>query len=346
MSEQLTEEQRRGLDQVEKMLRVAGSSKNEEEAAAFTMKAMARLAELNLTMASVDETGEGLGRRAEEKLSGGFYEYERDLWERIADLNFCFCFHRKVWVKRTRMDAKADRIQDEWRRRNILRGEFKIIGRVVNISATRGMADYLLGTIERLTRERLQERLGMESVNSQMRSHWATSYREGIAERISEKLWDRRQQQISEEAAAREAAERLARERGMQSGTTETAVTLYSLKKSEEDANTDFMYGEGTSARWAADRADRARRAREAHDAYVAWAADNPEEARKQEAERVTKERKRSQRSRAEPRGKARDWSAYRAGYERGDSVGIDQQADTSTGGRGIGHTRGALGHG
>src|SRR5690606_1607477 len=99
---------------------------------------------------SVDETGEGSGRRAEEKLAGGFYEFERDLWHRIADLNYCMCWHMQAWVPRERMDAKAMRIQDSYRRTHILRGQFKFVGRVVNIAATKAMGSYLLGRIEQL----------------------------------------------------------------------------------------------------------------------------------------------------------------------------------------------------
>jgi hypothetical protein len=133
-TDKLTEEQRKGLDTVEKLLRLAGKNPNEHEAAAATAKAMAMLADLNLTLASVDESGEGGGRRAEEKLVGGFYEFERDLVERIAELNFCLVWHQKTWVKRPPMDAKAQRILDPFRRTHILRGQFKIIGRVHNIA--------------------------------------------------------------------------------------------------------------------------------------------------------------------------------------------------------------------
>jgi hypothetical protein len=325
-TDQLTEEQRAGLDTVEKLLRLAGRNPNEHEAAAATAKAMAMLADLNLTLASVDETGEGGGRRAEERLVGGFYEYERDLWSRIAELNFCLCWHQKHWVKRERLDAKALRILDPFRRTHILRGEFKIIGRLHNIQATRTMAQYLLGTIERLTRSRLHEEGVTESVNTQLRSRWAVSFREGIAERIAEKLWDRRQTQISEERQRALDEERRVREAGMAGVSTATAMTLADLRKTEEDANMDFVMGEGWSAQQRYERAERARRKREAQEEYTRWAAAHPEEAAAQEEERRKAERKRSSNA-GTGSEKQRDWGAYRAGYEAGDSVGIDQQA-------------------
>jgi hypothetical protein len=326
----ITDEQRRGLDTVEKLLRLAGKNSNEHEAAAATAKAMAMLADLNLTLASVDESGEGGGRRAEEKLVGGFYEFERDLWASIAELNFCLCWHQKSWVKRPPTNArKAQMIQDPFRRTHILRGQFKVIGRMHNIAATRGMTEYLLGTIERLTRQRLHEDGVTEKVNTQLRSRWAVSFREGIAERIAEKLWDRRQEQIADERrAAREAEERRGREADMAGASTETAITLSSLRKTEEYANIDFVMGEGWSAERRYKRAEAARREKEAREEYTRWAAAHPEEAKKQEEERRKAERKRSSRSYGSaPREKERDWGAYRAGREVGESVGIDRQA-------------------
>lgn len=332
IDQNLTDEQRKGLDTVEKLLRLAGKNPNEHEAAQATAKAMAMLADLNLTLASVDETGEGGGRRAEEKLVGGFYEFERDLWERIGDLNFCMVWHQQHWVKRERRDAKSERILDEFRRGHILRGQFKIIGRVHNIMATKAMAEYLLSTIERLTRERLHESGVTERINTQLRSRWAVSFREGIAASVAEKLWDRRQEQIADEKReAREAERRRAESAEMEGTSTATAITLSTLRKSERDANMDFVYGEGFTARQAQARADAARRAREAQEAYAKWAAANPEEAAAEEEKRRKAERKRSSRSWGGGRQeKERDWGAFRAGREVGESVGIDRQAGRS----------------
>ncbi len=180
MSDEFTDQQRRVLDKVEKLLRLAGKNTNEAEAASATAKAMDLLAEYNLSLSSVDESGEGSGRRAEERLVGGFYEFERDLWSRIADLNFCLCWHQRTWVPRIHTDAKSERILDPYRRRNILRGQFKVIGRVHNVAATRGMAAYLLGTIERLTREWLHDEGVIERMNSQLRSRSAVSFRRAM----------------------------------------------------------------------------------------------------------------------------------------------------------------------
>ena len=351
MSQDLTDEQRSLVERVEKLLRLAGSNTNEAEAASATAKAMDLLAQANLDMSVVDESGEGSGRRAEEKLAGGHYEYERSLWSAISDLNFCLHWYQRSWVPRLSKDAKSERIKTEWGRNHILRGQHRLVGRQVNIAGTKAMVSYLLQTIERLTRDRLRERLGQESVNTQMRSRWAVSFREGIAERVGEKIYERRRELLSEERRQAREAEARAAAAGMAGASTETGVTIASLKKTERDANMDFVYGEGFSAKQAARQAAWAAEQRAQEEAHTAWAAANPEEAARREAEaraaaREADARASRRRYRAPPQGKDRDWSAYRAGYEAGDSVGLDPQAERSRSSGSIGHTAGRIGHG
>lgn len=333
-----TEEQQSVLAKVEKLLRLAGSNPNEAEAASATAKAMALLADWNLDMSAVDATADGSGKRAEEKLLGGFYEYERDLWARVADLNFCFYWNQFTWVfKSQKAQKENDALKVElgehhWRvnshrRHNIKKvRQHRLVGRVVNIAATKAMIGYLLGAIERQVRERLCEREGTENINSQLLSRWAVSYREGMAYTIECKLWDRRQAQIDEEAERQEEARRRAEEAGAKGASVETGITLFTLRQSERDANNDFLYGEGFSARLAAQRAEQARKQAEADAAYTAWAAANPEKAAKQEAEREAAARKRSTRRVSAGPSKARDWGAWSAGKEAGEAVGLDPQ--------------------
>lgn len=348
---QLNQEQRDVISKVEKLLRLAGKNSNEAESSAATAKAMELLAAYNLDLGSVDATEDGSGKRSDEKLMGGFYDYERDLWARVADLNFCLYWNQTVWawarkhekrvaalIEADPENAKRHYFYDslgEMRKRQ--RRQHRLVGRTVNIAGTKAMMGYLLGAIERLTEERLKEKVtswaenggGTYSTGSQSRSRWAVSYREGIARRIAEKLWDRRQVQIADEEAAAEAARRRAAEAGMKGASTETGLTLFTLRKNEDDANRDFLYGEGYSAKQAAKRANQAAAAAAAEAAYTAWAAANPEEAAKQEAEREAEARKRSARSYGRGRAeKERDWSAYSAGYEAGEGVGLEAQAE------------------
>lgn len=328
------------IRKVEGLLRLAGKNPNQHEAAAAHAKAMRLLEEHNLDLSNVDETGEGSGRRADEKVTGGFYKFEQDLWRAVGELNFCMVWHQHSWVPRPPTRAvKAARIQNRFRRENILRGHFYIVGRQVNIASTRVMATYLLQVAERLTRERLLERGGTERINTQLRTRWAVSYREGIVSGLIEKIEDRRREQLSAERERERAAARMA----MEGASTATGVTLASLEKSEYDANADFVFGEGWSARRAAERAQRAMYRRMSEDERTRWAADNPEEARKLEAEARAARRSRSYGGSSE---KPRDWGAFRAGHEASASVGIDQQAGQRSSAGGIGRTAGRLGHG
>jgi len=373
----LTEEQRSIIAKVEKLMRLAGNNPNEAESASATARAMELLAAYNLDLGVVEREGGDGGRRGEEKLLGGFYDYERDLWHRVADLNFCLYWnqHTRVWKTakaereyelgianwlaglKAEDPARHDRYVKEdgsltslgqravpWRldalRRNGKKRvrQHRLVGRQVNVAATRAMMMYLSGAIERLTRERLEARItgnigycDKQQLSYQLFSRWATSYREGIAARIGEKLWDRRQAQIKEEAKAAEEARRRAQEAGMKGASTETGVTLFTLRQSERDANFDALYGEGWSAKRAAEAAARAAADAAAEAEYTAWAAAHPEEARKKEAEREKEARKRSARSfRGGSSEKERDWGAYRAGYARGEEIGLDQQAGST----------------
>jgi hypothetical protein len=72
----------------------------EAEAAAAAAKAQEPLTEYNLDAAMVGQGAEQDTRREEQKIRGGFHEYERDLWGAVARLNFCLYWSGKVWVVR------------------------------------------------------------------------------------------------------------------------------------------------------------------------------------------------------------------------------------------------------
>lgn len=301
------------IQKVEKLMRLAGANPNEAEASSAMAKATELLAAYNLDLSVVEANSGDKGKRAEEKLEGGFYQFERDLWSRIAQLNFCF-----YWSQHTRT-------QDGLIKNKIVtRRQHRLVGRTVNIAATKAMAGYLLQTIERMTQERLRDN------GNHVRSRWATSFREGMAQRIAEKIWDKRQAYLAQERREAEEAAKKAAAAGMAGASSGTGLALATFTKSEADANTDFIYGEGTAARWAADRARRAKAQAEAEAAYTAWAKAHPEEAAKKEAEERKRERARSSRYRGGSSGKEVDYGAYRAGYEKAEGVSIDLQAEGS----------------
>jgi len=311
MTTEFTEEQTKILEKVEKLLRLAAKNANENEAAAATARAMALLEAYNLDMSSVDVEGTGGDKRAEEKLLGGRFKFERDPWKAISDLNFVWYF--------TNFELVRFEERHLHHKKRLRTHKHVLIGKVANIAATKAMAGYLAQAIERLTEKHIQE------MNVLSTSSWAVSFRQGVAERIIEKLNRRRWDQL-------DAEEQRHAEAGI--ATVETALTLATVKEREDEGNYDFIHGKGawaerrrSEAEWHAKRAA-AREAAEA--AYTKWAAENPEEAKREEAKRIRAARRRDN---YKPRGWGRtgsvfkgDWAAYSMGREVGTKVGIDPQ--------------------
>lgn len=309
----LTPEARKAIEQVEKLLRLAGKNQNENEAAAATAKAQEILLKFNLDMSVVEQnSGASSGKREDTKFEGGLYHYQRDVWGAVAELNFCMYWNQYNWDK------------DKRSRRGRVGGymfQHRVVGRSVNVVVTKNMADYILGTIERMARERFPE-------PSQFFTRRANSYREGLAEAVIGKIYDRRRHLLAEdkkkERDAKRAAEKLERE-GVSTATT---LTLSTLRKSEKDANTDFIYGEGTSARWAAAEAAAAENYRKREEEYTKWAKAHPEEAVAKEAERRKQRRRSSWNAGMGSGSKKRDHGAYYEGQDKGREISIDPQAE------------------
>lgn len=318
-----TEAQRKALDLVEKLMRLAGKNTNEAEASAATEKAMKILEEHNLSLDAVDTEGsqDRSGKRAQESLAGGFYQWERDLWTAVAHLNFCWYWTSWRWEEYRKTTGKGT-FYECTRTKERKRWEHVLVGRVVNVKATQIMAQYLVQVAQRLTKERLH------GDNTQMLSAWAVSFREGIIDRVCDKLNARRERILDDERSKARAAAKMA----SQGASTSTALGMATLVQRENDANADFLYGEGFSAKRAAESAEAARISRMNADEYTRWAADNPEAAKAREAQ--AKESRRS-RSSSGPAERKKDWGAYRSGQEAGDRVSIDQQAgETKVSGR------------
>lgn len=322
------------IKRIQGLLAKANKAGTQEEADAFAAKAQELLTKYNLDAATVGRQADG-GRREEAKARGGFYQYQRDLYRAVAELNFCMYDYMLFYdenrvdnyarqqmtagVPRERFFDENGKVKRAYRRKQYAH---MFIGRAVNTAATKVMADYLEGAIERACRERLGEN------GEALFSRWAMSFREGATEivlgKISERFYERlRKEQAEARKATKEAAERQDAD-AAPSGST--ALTLSTLVKSEYDANIDFKYGEGTSARWAADRAKAAQEAKEQREAYAKWAAAHPEEAAEREAEERKRQERASRRSSGAADRKQYDYNALRAGREAGQKIGIDQQ--------------------
>jgi hypothetical protein len=293
---------------VQKLLAKGRKAGTEAESAAFMAKAQELLTAHNLSMSAVEGAAVGDAKREKAAQTGGQYVYQQQLWWAVAELNFCLHFISGAYVKVGSRDV--------WRRQH------KIVGRVVNVQATMAMGTYLEAAANRLCRERLTVRSGAGvtpgELNSQFYSSWAVGFREGVADRLIEKLEAKRARRLNEE--------RLAAKRAAAAGTsTSTALTLGSLVQKEEDENWDFLRGDELGTR-AQERAERALAAAQAEAEYTAWAQANPEEAaRRAKAAREERE-KRQARYRGGGAGRQVNWSGYSAGQEAGAKVGIDPQ--------------------
>ncbi|MDB5177510.1 MAG: hypothetical protein JWN75_1178 [Candidatus Saccharibacteria bacterium] len=324
-----------GLDavvaKIQKLLNLRDKNPNEAEAAAAAAKVQALLEAYNIDMATIEQGNSGSGKREEARTSGGMYVYERELWKAIADLNFC------VYIT-TR--ARVPRLKSQPLGPTKIVFQHRLIGRVVNTRATYAMGNYIQSTIERLCRERFP-------ANNQFFMREAVAFREGMADKIKVRLWERRREsQREEDRKAQEAAAR-AKATGID---TAFALTLKDVGNSEEKGNYDFIHGEGAWDRreaahekwdkeYAERRAAQAKADKEAEEAYTAWAAENPEEAAKAEKQRLAKERA-AERARQRRGG---GWGRYRApdareqrqssdyydqGQEAGAKVSLEPQMD------------------
>lgn len=332
MQTQMDDDTRKAVDKIEKLMRLAGSNPNEAEAASALAKAQELLLAYNLDMAVIEQAaGNNSGKRLEEMVAGGMHRYQRQLWRHIAELNFCMYWTQKNRVKEGSYVAK---------RKRRFTHEHRLIGRTVNVASTRGMGSYIDQTIERLCREMLGSERSM-----QYYSRDAVAFREGVADRVIEKIIDRREELVAKEKRDQAEAARKASAAGVSLAKT---LTVAGLTEKEKQGNYDFIHGEGAWARKAADEAEweagraerRIRQAKAqaaAEQAHAAWAAAHPEEARREAAKERARERARERRLergggygryrfRQTAEEMRRDSGSYHAGYSKGDEVSIDPQ--------------------
>lgn len=309
---------------MDKILALKKRAGTEAEALAAASALNKLMEEHNLTIAEV-ERGGGAGGAVRERAAaaGGMYEYQRRLWQAVGELNFCVYRRGGEWgVKRGKR---------RWRSRHTF------VGRRVNVAATLATGSYLEQAVERLCRERLEQRIvsqadgALITINpqSQFFSSWAVGFREGAADRLIEKLQERRQRVLDD--AARRAA-RAAQEAPGAS----TALTLMDVQEQEDQGNYDFVHGEGAWARRRAAQAERARERAEEEAAQAAWDRAHPEEAAARAAEQREETRRywarRSSYGTGGPTAAEMRQSggAYREGKRAAEHLGVDPQTDTS----------------
>lgn len=326
------------VDKIGKLLAVAASTKNDAEREAFEARAFSLMEANNLDMAAIEmgNSSAKAAKRSDEKLAGGLYQFQRDIWAAVADLHFCMYWTLRVYdnTKTSRYWARqyggAANVP-EWRRGGF-RFQHRLVGRTINITSARIMCEYILGRIEQLVRDRYPNQPNMWF------SSEATAFREGIADEVEYKIFKRRQSQLAEaDRKKREAEKEAAAKRG--SGVSlGTELTLSNVKDNEEAGNYDFLHGDGAWAKKLAREAKWAEERRLAEEEYTKWAQENPEEAKKQEEERRKRARSRNRSSWNAGMGrsakeKRQESGEYWRGRKEGEKLSIDPQMATSTAG-------------
>lgn len=320
MNEELDADQLKILEKIEKLFRLAAKSGTPEEAASATAKAQELLVAYNLDAELVGKTGASAdAKREQQKIKGGMYTYQQYLWHAVSELNFCYHWVQqepeKVTKYRTAWDGSKQSYQHTY-----MRNRHVIVGRRVNARLTLTMGQYLEGAIERFVAERFP-------LNSQRFMREAVAFREGMADELYWRLVEKRRALIKEEE------ERRHRDAAAAGVSTSQALTIGSFAEQEKDANLDFLYGEGWSAKKRAERVARADAERRAEEEYTRWAAANPEEARKEEKRREKEARKGRRGGGPGSRGglsgqeKRQNSSEYWQGREVGKKIGLDPQA-------------------
>jgi Protein of unknown function (DUF2786) len=309
------------IEKIRKLLAMADGNANEHEAAIAAAKAQELLEAYNLDMAAIGKDGGAFAPRQDKNKAGGLYSWQRHLWNAVANLNFC----------------------NYWYIRGLTAGsqyEHRVLGSHVNVISTEVMADYLQQTIERLARNWVTENRPGKSIFIKE----AIAYREGIAHRISERLWAQRREHLAEQAAKQKAE----RERNAAQGiNTENALVLQDVVNTEEDLNNDYInrWEPGTSARYRKDREVRQaaaeRAAMEILRKQDEWDEAHPEEAAKRKArERKMQERlyeewvrnaKKTRYRKPTPEQERMMLGSYSEGYREGDKVSLNRQVSKNT---------------
>jgi hypothetical protein len=315
MTQEFTPEMLKAVDRVQKLLNLASNNPNKEEADSAAAKAQEILTSFNLDIAMVERAGGAAsGKREEMHERGGFYKWQAELWQAVAELNFCMYWCQEYYIPQKERHIAEGRSTLRKQKRH------RLIGRTLNTTATKLMATYLEEAIERAVRDNA----GI-TVKTQ-HSNYANSFRKGCVAELTRKIGERYHERLEEERAKTRAATPT-QNHAPQPGST--ALTLTDYITSEEEANYDFIHGEGASARNRASHAAWEERYRLKQAEEAAWALANPIEAKaKAAAEQAASDaywRKHRNRGGAGPKDNT-DHEAYSRGRVAGKAIGLDQQ--------------------
>jgi hypothetical protein len=327
------------VSRIHKLLALArDGGATEHEANAAMQMAQEQMLKYNLSMATIEATGSGAseGRTKDKADKNLMYPWKRELLRAIAAVNFV---HVELLDKRTKSGQ-------------YIGAGYELIGRVSNVVAVRTMFEYLLQTIERL----VVEEVGLSPQDRYTR--FSHSFRLGASQRLQDRLQERHEKQMAEQARA-EREQRAAAAHPASPTHNALVVVMADYEQAERDANNDLRWG------FPAGQTARQRAEREAHYAQLVAEQEaklaelraqhpdlsgyeceliargiSPAEAAKiarpkpqTEAQRA-KEKARDRRNweayqrRQERRSAKIDWQGFRRGTDSADSVSLDQQID------------------
>lgn len=308
---ELSSAARDAIAKVEKLLNMARHPNTPETEAAVALDMAHKILEQhNLDMALVErQAGKGTHAKREDKTSGGgLYKWQRAVWEATARLNMC----HYVSIKGMHKGSKY---------------ENRLIGRAENVLMTKIMAEYLQDAIERYSRAWAEG----EGYNIFARD--AVIYREGMAERIGERLEKLRRERVAEEKRKQD-------EYRAANPSSGTALVLADVIRTEADLNQDHIRGvePGTTAReraatetWWKEYQEKQRAVQRDHEdkllndaAYSAQWQKDQLKAAKEQARRNKRSRSASYRSSWNESDRRRSSSTFAAGHRKGDEVGLD----------------------
>lgn len=306
---------------IQKMLSLAtGGNNSEQEAAAAMAMAQKMLARYNLDYHTVQAAQVAGGTNVvEEKREknqmeyGAMYQWQRDLWACIAEVNFCWHWVGSVYGPSRHKASLMVRSK-----------KHMVLGRQTNVLSVRLMGEYLCDTLERVLPYPNRERL----------SRSALSWRSGAADRLMERLREQYRQSQNQPAA---------------DGPT-TALTLVDVAKREEAANYDARWGVGSwaakladDAEWEAGKEERAaeaakRRADEEREWLEYLQKETPDQ-KKQRERLEEKEYIKAARQRGRERqrwaneqyreARKTDHSAYAAGVRTAENISLNRQVES-----------------
>lgn len=159
------------VDKIRKLLSLA-QSPNEHEAALAAKKAQELLAQHNLSLSEVE------GKEEEDDVGEGNFETASQPWQRricsgVAKLYFCYYYF--TFVKYPAPTRRCGYVRKD---------RHNFVGLDHNVSVAKMMAEYLLETVERLTKE------GSMTVHVSERSCYMTTFRAACAGRLRSRLYD------------------------------------------------------------------------------------------------------------------------------------------------------------